>query len=110
MEINISDPYYAEKTKALAALYTVIDPELMINIVDMGLVYELDFSHEGKIIVIMTLSTSNCPLEEAIVNGVKNALAVDFPTIPVDVNIVWEPEWNFTMLSENAREELGFDE
>jgi metal-sulfur cluster biosynthetic enzyme len=110
MEIQINDPYYAEKSIAITALYRVMDPELFVNIMDLGLVYDLDFSKDNKIIVIMTLSTPHCPLEEAITSGVKNSMSIDFPGVEVEVKIVWEPAWNFTMMSEAAKEELGFDE
>ena len=110
MEININDPYYAEKTRAITALYRVIDPELFINIVDMGLVYDVDFSVDNKITVTMTLSTPGCPLEEAITSGVKNSMDIDFPGIPVHVNIVWEPSWSFEMMNDAAREELGLND
>lgn len=108
MEIELSDPHYAEKTKAVAALYHVIDPELFVNIMDLGLVYGLDFSTPQTIIVTMTLSTPHCPLGDAITGGVKNALSVDFPAYTVDVQLVWEPAWNYAMLSEAGRQQLGF--
>jgi metal-sulfur cluster biosynthetic enzyme len=109
MEIQINDPYYAEKNRAITALYRVMDPELFVNIMDLGLVYDLDFSTDNKIIVIMTLSTPHCPLEEAITSGVKNSMNIDFPGVEVEVKIVWEPAWNYTMMSAAAKEELGFD-
>ena len=108
MEISIDDPFFNEKSLALADLYQVIDPELFINIIDLGLVYDLDFSQEGKIIVTMTLSTPHCPLGDAITSGVKNALADDFPDWEAEVNLVWEPVWNYDMLTEEGRKQLGF--
>lgn len=110
MEIQISDPYYSEKNRAITALYRVMDPELFVNIMDLGLVYDFDFSKDNKIIVIMTLSTPHCPLEEAITSGVKNSMNIDFPGVEVEVKIVWEPTWNYNMMSAAAKEELGFDE
>lgn len=109
MQIEINDPHYAEKARAINALYRVMDPELFVNIIDLGLVYDLDFSQSDKIIVIMTLSTPHCPLEEAITTGVKNSMAIDFPSVDIEVKIVWEPAWNFTMMSAAAKEELGFN-
>src|SRR3954452_23154967 len=106
MEININDPYYAEKTRVITALYRVIDPELMINIMDMGLVYNVDFSKDNTILITMTLSTPHCPLEEAITSGIRNSMDIDFPSIPVRVNIVWEPAWNYSMLTAEGREQL----
>lgn len=110
MELQINDPYYVEKHRAITALYRVMDPELFVNIMDLGLVYDLDFSKDNKIIVIMTLSTPHCPLEEAITSGVKNSMGIDFPGVEVEVKIVWEPAWNYSMMSAAAKEELGFEE
>ncbi len=110
MVLNINDPYYAEKSRAITALYRVMDPELFVNIMDLGLVYDLDFSKDNKIAVIMTLSTPHCPLEEAITSGVRNSMNIDFPGVEVEVKIVWEPAWNYSMMSSAARGELGFDE
>lgn len=93
MELSLHDPFYKEKAAALNALYQVIDPELLINIVDLGLVYDLDFQQEATITVTMTLSTPFCPLGEAITTGVKNALETPFPDKAVDVRLVWDPPW-----------------
>lgn len=107
MELELTDPYYKEKSQALTALHGVIDPELYINIVDLGLVYDLDFSDKNEITITMTLTTPHCPLEEAISNGVDNAMKPIFPDHKLNLNIVWEPEWNMDMMSEEARDQLG---
>src|SRR5699024_2419281 len=108
MELQITDPHYREKSQALTALHGVIDPELYINIVDLGLVYDLDFSNPEEIILTMTLTTPHCPMEEAISNGVENVMTPLFPDRKLNLNIVWEPEWNMSMMSDEAREQLGF--
>lgn len=107
LELSLNDPFYSEKTIIINGLYRVLDPELMINIMDMGLVYGL--SYDGQTIrITMTLSTPHCPLEEAITAGIRNSLGIDFPGVPIEVTIVWEPAWNYTMLSPEGREQLGF--
>ncbi|MFV0604483.1 MAG: metal-sulfur cluster assembly factor [Niabella sp.] len=106
MIIDITDKYYNEKTQALQSLYKVIDPELFVNVVDLGLIYDIDFAADA-IIVTMTLSTPHCPMGEAITNGVKNALELEFPNHTTDVNLTFEPLWNFEMLTEEGREMLG---
>lgn len=95
-----------EKLQALALLYLVMDPELFVNIIDLGLVYDLIFTPQ-TIQVEMTLSTSHCPMGEAIVEGVKNVLAQQFTNHVIEVNLVWEPRWSFDMISAGGRLQLG---
>ena len=109
MEFNINDPHYEMKMNAVTALYNVIDPELFVNIIDLGLVYDLDFSDDAKIKVTMTLSTKHCPLGDAIKQGVTNVLGMAFPQRETEIEIVWEPEWNFDMMSPEGRRDLGLD-
>jgi len=108
MELQINDPFFQEKTKVVDALYQVLDPELMVNIIDLGLVYAVDFAIDGKILIKMTLTSQGCPLGEAIGQGVKNALSDDFPNHNITVDFVWEPQWNFEEISAAGREQLGF--
>ncbi|MEI5983387.1 metal-sulfur cluster assembly factor [Sphingobacterium sp. PU5-4] len=107
MQIKLSDPYAAEKIKALQALPQVIDPELGINIIDMGLVYDLDFSKPTKIKVEMTLSTPNCPMGDAIMQGVENRLLTAFPERGIEIELVWEPVWSIDMMSDEGRAQLN---
>lgn len=107
MEISVNEPFYNEKLQALSALYSVMDPELMVNIVDLGLVYALSFEEAGALLVTMTLSTPHCPLGEAITTGVKNSLAPVFPDRTIRVEIVWEPAWDPEMLTAEGRWQLG---
>lgn len=107
MIILPDDPYFNEKTKALLSLYKVIDPELFVNIVDLGLIYDIDFIEPDEILVTMTLSTPHCPMGEAITNGVKNALGQEFPGKVVEINLTFDPLWNFEMLTPEGRVQLG---
>lgn len=100
------EQYNKEKQQALSLLYHVIDPELFVNIMDLGLVYNLVFTPQC-ILVEMTLSTPHCPMGEAIVEGVKNVLGQHFTTHEIEVNLVWEPKWNFDMISFEGRRQLG---
>lgn len=106
MEIALTDIYYDDKTKAKNALYEVIDPELFVNVVDLGLIYDIDFSNE-KIKVTMTLSTPHCPMGEAITNGVKNVLEKEFPGKETEIELTFDPPWSFEMLTPEGREQLG---
>ncbi|MFB5945479.1 metal-sulfur cluster assembly factor [Albibacterium profundi] len=108
MELQISDPYFSEKSEIMTALYQVNDPELMVNIIDLGLVYDIDLSIPGQIKVVMTLTSKGCPLGHAIEQGVKNAVNEKFPNANVIVEIVWDPVWTFEEISAAGREQLGF--
>lgn len=89
------------------ALKEVIDPEIGVNIVDLGMVYGIDMN-DGEAKITMTLTTPMCPLSEYIDAAVKEALEV-FPSLRlVDVNLVWNPPWTPAMMSEDAKLELGF--
>ena len=90
------------------ALKGVIDPELGINIVDLGLVYETRVGAEGDVEVIMTLTSPGCPLGPVIESEVRRALSGLFGVAGVAVTIVWTPRWTPEMMSEDARLELGY--
>lgn len=107
IDISFTDPHATEKMKAQQALYNVIDPELFVNVIDLGLIYDLDFTKEDTIAVTMTLSTPHCPMGEAITTGVRNALELVFPGKPIEVNLTFDPPWNFEMLTEEGRAQLG---
>ena len=106
MEKVCVEQYNKEKRQALGLLYQVIDPELFVNIMDLGLVYDLVITSRA-IFVEMTLSTPHCPMGEAIAEGVKNVLGQHFTTHEIEVNLVWEPKWNFDMISPEGRRQLG---
>ncbi len=88
-------------------LKNVYDPEIGVNIVDLGLVYDADIEENGNVLVTMTLTSLGCPLGPVIVQEVTNALK-DLPGIgEVDVKLVWSPPWTPEMMSEEAKDELG---
>lgn len=88
-------------------LKLVIDPEVEINIVDMGLVYKVVYNGENKFDITMTLSTPACPIGDAIMLNVKEAILAKFAGYEVDVNLVFDPPWTPDMVSEAGKEILG---
>lgn len=90
------------------ALYQVYDPELGVNIMDLGLVYHIEVSEEGFVNVTMTLTTPGCPMHEAIGDGVGAALHGIPGLTGGEITLVWEPRWTPEMLSEEGRRQLGF--
>ena len=107
MNLSLTDPYYNEQIKAYQALYKVIDPELFVNVVDLGLIYDVVFGDDDTIRVTMTLSTPHCPMGEAITNGVQQALEITFPGKKTTINLTFDPPWNFEMMTEEGRNQLG---
>lgn len=97
----------ALKENILGALENVIDPELGIDIVNLGLVYDVDLDDEGLCTVTMTLTSMGCPLAGHIEMDVKRALS-DIPQVKdTAVNIVWNPPWGKERMSRYAKIALG---
>ena len=97
----------ALKENLMGALENVIDPELGIDIVNMGLVYDVDLNEEGLCTVTMTLTSMGCPLAEHIEQDVRYVLS-DIPEVKdIDVNIVWDPPWGKDKMSRYAKIALG---
>ena len=91
----------------VAALRNVYDPEIPVNVYDLGLIYEVKGDEAGKISVKMTLTAPNCPIADEVVAQVREAVA-DVPGVSdVTVELVFEPEWTTDMMSEEAKLELG---
>ncbi len=104
MIIDITDKQYEEKMVVLMALHEVVDPELGINIVDLGLVYNIEIEESSKTISLeMTLSTPSCPLGGIITGHVKIAVEQAMPGFDTIVDLVWEPRWNYDRISEAGR-------
>ncbi len=97
----------AVKENLLGTLENVIDPELGIDIVNLGLVYDVDLDDNGLCTVTMTLTSMGCPLAGHIEQDIRYALA-DIPNIKeIDVNIVWDPPWGKDKMSRYAKIALG---
>ena len=88
-------------------LRTVFDPELGINIVDLGLVYDIE-AQDGHVQVTMTLTTPGCPMHDTISSGVERAL-MGLPDVQsVQVDVVWQPPWSPAQMSDIAKQQLGY--
>lgn len=109
MHIDIRDKHYQAKQEIIQALYEVVDPELNINIIDLGLVYDIQVEEPDKTILVnMTLSTPSCPMGGLISGHVKVAIDTIMPDYHTTVTIVWEPRWNVDKISERGKELLGW--
>jgi len=93
--------------KVFELLKGVIDPEIGIDIVSLGLVYKVEVK-EDSIDVTMTLTTPGCPLHGTITDWVKNILWQEEPDKSINVNLVWAPRWTPELMTDEAKKELGF--
>ena len=95
------------KDNMMGALEQVIDPELGVDIINLGLVYDVDLDEEGKATVTMTLTSMGCPMAPQIVDQVRVAL-MDIPEVKeTEVDIVWNPPWSKDRMSRYAKIALG---
>lgn len=90
-----------------SALKRVLDPELGLNIVDLGLIYGIEIRGEN-VKITMTLTTEGCPLHDSIAGGVKSAVKRVDGVEEVVVDLVWDPPWTPELMSEEARRDLGY--
>ena len=88
------------------ALRTVYDPEIPVNILDLGLIYRVDVDHEGDVEIDMTLTAPGCPVAGEVPGMVEDAVAPVEDVRSVSVEIVWDPPWNPSRMSEAAKVEL----
>jgi len=95
------------KEEIFKAVSTVNDPEVGFNLVEMGLIYDAFCIENMKVIVVMTLSTKTCPLHQMIVQWVEEAVMRELPKVEdVEVEVVWNPEWNVSMATEEVQAKL----
>lgn len=90
-----------------ASLFEVIDPELGVNIMDLGLIYGIAVDVEDNVKVIMTLTTPGCPMHDSIKTGVKRRIGQVEGVRQITVDLVWEPAWTPEKMSIRAKEMLG---
>ncbi len=95
-------------TIALAGLYNVFDPEIGLNVVDLGLIYRIDFiEDEKRIEATITLTTQFCPMGESITTDVTQSLSGTFKEYAVQVNLTFDPPWNSDKISPEGQEFLN---
>lgn len=90
-------------------LRTVYDPEIPVNIYELGLVYRIEVAEDGTVEIDMTFTAPSCPAADFILDDVRQKVESLSGVSSATVNVVFEPEWDQSMMSEEARVELGFD-
>lgn len=94
--------------KVVRVLNTIHDPEIPVNIYELGLVYDVDVAQDGEVTITMTLTTPNCPVAGSMPAEVETKVAAIEGVTKAHVNLVWEPTWTPERMSEAAKLELGW--
>ena len=91
----------------VAIICEIYDPEIPVNIYELGLIYKIEVNEENKAIIEMTLTSPNCPVAESLPNSVKNNILKIEGIKDVDLKLVWDPPWTKDKMSEAAKLELN---
>ncbi len=102
---TVDHPLYDQIVEACRTVY---DPEIPVNIYDLGLVYTIEISDEGDVAIAMSLTAPGCPVAGEMPGWVAEAIEPIPGVRHVNVDVVWEPQWGMDMMSDEARLELGF--
>ena len=95
--------------RIIEVLKTVFDPEIPVNIYDLGLIYKIDLDMEGHVDIDMTFTAPSCPAADFIIEDVRTKVQAVKGIASAEINMVFEPEWDKSMMTEEARVELGFE-
>ena len=93
--------------RVIEQLKTVFDPEIPVNIYELGLVYRIDIEDDNRVVIDMTLTSPHCPVAEILPGEVEQKVAAVEGASACEVRIVWDPPWNPSMMTEEAQLELG---
>ena len=94
------------KSKVIEEIKKIFDPEIPVNIYELGLIYKIEVDDKNKVDIDMTLTSPNCPVAESLPNEVKHNIKCIDGVSEVDLNVVWEPPWDKDKMSEAAKLEL----
>ena len=104
----MENEFLEKEEQVLKMLKTVFDPEIPVNIYDLGLIYKIEIKDDGVCEIDMTLTAPSCPAADFLVEDIRQKVATVDGITAVNVNLVFEPEWTKDMMSEEAKLELGF--
>ena len=95
------------KDKVITEIKKIYDPEIPVNIYELGLIYDINVDKDNNVKIDMTLTSPNCPVAESLPNEVKHSVKEIKEVKDVDLNLVWEPPWDKSMMTESAKLELN---
>ena len=105
-DVQALQPLYSA---VIAAIKEVYDPEIPVNVYDLGLIYELTINKEHEVSILMTFTAPNCPMADQVLAEVKQCVESVPGITKCTIDLTFEPQWDRSMLSEEARIELGMD-
>lgn len=106
--IDMNMETFALEEKIVEILKTVYDPEIPVNVYDLGLIYKIDVNEEGEVAIDMTLTAPSCPAGDFIAEDIRQKVNSIQGIKSTNINLVFEPEWSQDMMTEEAKLELGF--
>lgn len=107
METNDNE-FLQLETKIVRVLKNIFDPEIPVNIYDLGLIYEIDVDDDNNVKILMTLTAPNCPMVGELLEEIKHKVKAIREVKSLDLKLTFDPPWDQSMLSDDARLELGF--
>ncbi len=106
--INMETQRFTIEENIVKMLKTVYDPEIPVNVYDLGLIYKIDVDDQNNATIDMTLTAPNCPAADFIMEDIRQKIESINEVNSATINLVFEPEWDKDMMSEEAKLELGF--
>lgn len=106
--MNDDKEYLQLETEIFRVLKNIYDPEIPVSIYDLGLIYEVDVDEKQKVKIVMTLTAPNCPMADDLIKEVREKVEKIKGVKEVKLNLVFDPPWDKSMMSDEARLELGF--
>jgi len=106
--IKMEKEYLKTETEIIKVLKNIFDPEIPVNVYDLGLIYRIDVDENNNVEIDMTLTAPNCPIADQIFDEVKQKISEIENVQKVDVNLVFDPPWSTDKMTEEARLDLGF--
>ena len=100
--------YFKLEAEVIKALKEVYDPEIPVNVYDLGLIYNLNIDDDKNVEITMTLTAPNCPIADQIVDYIRQRLEQIEDVNKVVINLVFDPPWNMDMMSDEAKLQLGY--
>ncbi len=107
-DIRTERSFIEIQNDVMDVIRTIFDPEIPVNIYDLGLIYEVKVSPDNKVKVLMTLTAPNCPAAEILPNEIKEKIERIEGVKEVEIELTFDPPWEMSMMSEEAKLELGF--
>ncbi|QCE32201.1 SUF system Fe-S cluster assembly protein [Acetobacteraceae bacterium] len=100
---NPSSSHYVDEEAVIEAISEVYDPEIPVNVYDLGLIYAIDLHDDGRVIVEMSLTAPNCPSAQELPEMIRDSVATVKNVTNVEVKVVWDPPWEMSRMSDAAR-------